>query len=111
LVNGWFLLSICFLESKMMYFRFCCAIILLVLISLVGIFLEKQNLEIRRSISKQQFQKDILHDDYSKLRLVTHQYGSPDRIYHLFKEAEPTDKEARKSKDVKDPKQKVLLSL
>ncbi|RLC35943.1 hypothetical protein DRH27_06035, partial [Candidatus Falkowbacteria bacterium] len=41
-----------YLKALFMYFRFCCAIILLVSISLIGIFLEKQNLQYRRSISK-----------------------------------------------------------
>ena len=90
-----------------MYFRFCCAIILLVLISLAGIFLEKQSLTIRRAISKQHFQKDILQDEYSRLRLLTHQYGSPDRIYQLFnEESDPQDE--IESNDKK--KQKLLLS-
>lgn len=90
-----------------MYFRFCCAIILLVLISLAGIFLEKQSLTYRRAISKQHFQKDILQDEYSRLRLLTHQYGSPDRIYQRFNE-ESNSLDENESNENK--KQKLLLS-
>ncbi len=92
-----------------MYFRFCCAIILVVIISLIGILFEKQNLEIRRTISKQHFQKDILQDQYSRLRLTTHLHGSPDRIYQKMQEPEESNNDPDQA-DNEEKKQKLLLS-
>ena len=63
-----------------MFFRFTSALVLVVLIALAGIALEKQNLAMRRAISRQQYQLDILLEKYARLRLKTQQMGNPRRL-------------------------------
>lgn len=63
-----------------MYFRFGSAIVLVVLISLAGIAIEKRSLELRRDVSRQQYQLDILRDTQARLRLRTQELGAPTRL-------------------------------
>ncbi|HID23952.1 MAG TPA: hypothetical protein EYP14_16345 [Planctomycetaceae bacterium] len=63
-----------------MFFRFTSAVVLVVLIALAGIAWEKQNLAMRRAISRQQYQMDILLESYARLRLKTQQMGDPRRL-------------------------------
>ena len=63
-----------------MFFRFGSAIVLVVLISLVGIGLEKRNLELRRAVSQQHYRTDALRDAHARLRLETQFLGAPVRI-------------------------------
>lgn len=63
-----------------MFFRFGSALALVVLISLAGVGLEKRNLELRRAISHQHFQTDVLLEEHARLRLRTQQLGAPERV-------------------------------
>ncbi len=63
-----------------MYFRFGSALVLIVLISLGGIALEKRNLQMRRDISRQHFQMDVLRDAHARLRLKNQQLAGPVRV-------------------------------
>ena len=63
-----------------MYFRFGSAIVLVVLIGLWGTSLEKESLELRRRVSRQQFQRDALEDAHARLRLRAQEYGAPPRV-------------------------------
>jgi len=63
-----------------MFFRFGSAIVLVVLISLVGIGLEKRNLELRRGVSQQHYRMDALRDAQARLRLETQLLGAPERM-------------------------------
>lgn len=69
-----------------MYFRFASAVALVVLVSLAGIALEKRNLELRRSISRQHFQMDVLYNAHSRLRLKTQELGAPVRLLEPFED-------------------------
>lgn len=60
-----------------MFFRFAAALCLVVLISMVGIGLEKQTLEIKRAVSRQYFQKDLLLELHAKHRLRIQQLTAP----------------------------------
>jgi hypothetical protein len=51
------------------FFRFAAGLILVVLISMVGVRLEKQTLEMRRAVSVQYFQTDLLLELLVRLRL------------------------------------------
>jgi len=62
-----------------MYFRFSSAVVLVVLISAAGIFLEKQRLALDRRVSRQQYRLDVLRDRQARLRLQTEQLGAPVR--------------------------------
>jgi len=63
-----------------MYFRFGSALVLVVLVAMAGVALEKQTLELRRSMSRQRYQMDALQDAYSRARLQTQQLGAPKRV-------------------------------
>jgi len=76
---------------------------LVVLIALAGIALEKQNLAIRRAISRQQYQMDILLESYARLRLKTQQMGDPRRLL----EAIESGKLPLKSDTFRDHRQKT----
>ena len=60
-----------------MFFRFVSALFLVVLISMVGIGLEKQTLEMKRAVSRQYFQKDILLELHARHRLEIQKLTSP----------------------------------
>lgn len=62
-----------------MYFRFGAAIVLVVVISLVGVALEKQSLSYRRVISRQRYRMDVLVEQYAQLRLKAQRLGAPSR--------------------------------
>ena len=63
-----------------MFFRFGSAIVLVVLISLAGVSLEKENLELRRAVSRQQYRMDVLLESHARLRLRTQQLGAPVQV-------------------------------
>ncbi len=63
-----------------MFFRFGSAIVLVVVISLAGVALEKQNLEMKRTASRQQFRLDVLVNEHARMRLRTQQLGAPLRM-------------------------------
>ena len=62
-----------------MYFRFGAAIVLVVVISVIGVALEKQSLSYRRAISRQRYQMDVLVEKYAQTRLQAQRLGAPAR--------------------------------
>ena len=60
-----------------MFFRFACGLILVVLVSMLGIALEKQTLEMNRAVSRQYFQIDLLLELHARLRLSIQQKTAP----------------------------------
>jgi hypothetical protein len=67
-----------------MFFRFGSAVLLVVLISLVGIAIEKQNLQHRRELSRQHFQMDVLRDEHTRLRLRCQSLASIERLFETI---------------------------
>jgi hypothetical protein len=63
-----------------MFFRFGSALSLVVLIALTGTTLEKQNLELKRAISHQQYRLDAMLDSHVRLRLEAQRLGTPARL-------------------------------
>ncbi len=63
-----------------MFFRFAASLILVVLVSMVGIGLEKQTLEMKRAVSRQYFQKDLLLEMHARLRLRIQQLTAPSQM-------------------------------
>ncbi len=63
-----------------MYFRFAAGLILVVLVSMAGVWLEKQTLEMRRTVSVQYYQTDVLLDLLVRLRLETQQLTAPAQL-------------------------------
>ena len=67
-----------------MYFRFGSALLLVVLVAMAGVAIEKQTLELRRSVSRQHYQTDVLQDAYARARLRTQQLGAPERVINAL---------------------------
>ena len=63
-----------------MFFRFAASLILVVLVSMVGIGLEKQTLQMKRAVSRQYFQKDLLLEMHTRLRLSIQQLTAPSQL-------------------------------
>lgn len=64
-----------------MFFRFGSALILVVVTSLLGIFVEKQNLTLRREISRQHYRMDVLQEEHARLRLQSQQLAAVERLF------------------------------
>lgn len=64
-----------------MFFRFGSALCLVVVIALAGIAIEKHNLDLRRDISRQHFQMDILKEEHNRLRLRSQRLAAVDRLF------------------------------
>ena len=63
-----------------MVFRFASGLVLIVLVSLAGTSAEKQNLRLRRQLSRQCYRSDVLQERLAKLRLRVEQLGAPARL-------------------------------
>ena len=63
-----------------MFFRFGSAILLIVLISLSGVGLEKENLALKRLSSRQQFRLEALRNEHARMRWKTQKLGAPVRM-------------------------------
>lgn len=71
-----------------MFFRFGSALILVVVTSLFGIFVEKQNLTLRREISRQHYRMDVLQEDHARLRLRSQQLAAVERLFATIEDEE-----------------------
>jgi hypothetical protein len=69
-----------------MYFRFGSALVLVFLMSVGGIAIEKQCLSLRRAVIRQQYRREILADEYARLRLETQQLGAPIRLIETLEQ-------------------------
>lgn len=71
-----------------MFFRFGSALVLVVLVSLAGVGLEKETLELRRSVSRQHYRLEVLMEQHARLRLKTQQLGAPVRTIRSLEKGE-----------------------
>lgn len=71
-----------------MFFRFGSALVLVVMVSMAGVALEKRTLELRRDVSRQHYQMDLLNDAYARARLRTQQLGAPERVIDALETGE-----------------------
>jgi len=71
-----------------MFFRFGSALILVVVTSLLGIFVEKQNLTLRREISRQHYRMDVLQEEHARLRLRSQQLAAVERLFATIEDEE-----------------------
>lgn len=69
-----------------MFFRFGAAVCLVVLIALAGTALEKQSLTLRRTISHQEYQQEVLLERLSELRLEAQRKGTPASLLRPLEE-------------------------
>jgi hypothetical protein len=88
-----------------MYFRFGSALVLVFLMSVGGIAIEKQCLALRRAVIRQQYRREILADEYARLRLETQQLGAPIRLIETLEQRRtgPIVREDRKSEGTEKP--------
>jgi hypothetical protein len=63
-----------------MFFRFGTAVVLIVIVSLLGIALEKRILSVKRTISLQHYRFEQLHEQRNRLRVRSEQLGAPSRL-------------------------------
>lgn len=91
-----------------MFFRFGSAIVLAVLIALAGVALEKQNLEMKRSVSRQQFRLDVLLNDHARMRLRSQQLGAPVRMIDALEQGKLQVRKPDKSTSA-EPRRVPLL--
>lgn len=75
------------------FFRFVASLILVVLVSMVGIGLEKQTLEMKRAVSRQYFQVDLLLEMHARLRLQVQELTAPANLAKI--EAETLSRHSR----------------
>ena len=66
-----------------MFFRFGSAVCLVVVISLLGIAIEKRNLELRRAISRQHYRMDVLLDEHARLRLRAQELAAVEGLFDI----------------------------
>lgn len=66
-----------------MFFRFVASLILVVMVSMVGIGLEKQTLEMKRAVSRQYFQVDLLLEMHARLRLKVQEHTAPTHLVQI----------------------------
>ncbi|QDT42077.1 hypothetical protein Pan241w_21580 [Gimesia alba] len=71
-----------------MLFRFGSAIMLAVAVSLVGIALEKESLKLKRQVSRQHYQLDVLINAHAKMKLATQRAGSPRQVLNSMERGE-----------------------
>jgi hypothetical protein len=63
-----------------MFFRFGTALVLVVIVSLLGIALEKRILSQKRTISLQHYRFEQLHERRARLRVRSEELGAPARL-------------------------------
>jgi hypothetical protein len=80
------------------YFRFAAGLMLVVLVSMAGVWLEKQTLEMRRTISVQYYQTDVLFDLIVRLRLETQRLTAPAQLTQIEKQHADTSAQHQKAK-------------
>ncbi|MEZ6052935.1 MAG: hypothetical protein R3C02_16370 [Planctomycetaceae bacterium] len=61
----------------MLIFRFTAGLILILLVSMIGIKLEKDELALKRTISLQHYRMDQLLEERSRLRIRIHELTGP----------------------------------
>ncbi len=93
-----------------MYFRFGFAVILIVVVSIAGIALEKRSLELRRDVSHQQYQLDVMRDELSESQFHAQQLGAPTRMLDHVEAEQPRYAVRDKSARVADERSRFQLS-
>lgn len=80
-----------------MFFRFCAALSLVVLIAAAGIAVEKQLLDMKRQQTLQVYRMEQLEERYARLKLRTQELGAPSRLMESLAHAEAERAARRRS--------------
>jgi len=78
------------LTDSIVFFRFAAGLLLVVLVSMAGVRLEKQTLEMRRAVSLQYYQTDLLLELLVRLRLETQRLTAPAQLAATIEDAANT---------------------
>ena len=70
-----------------MFFRFAAGLLLVVLVSMAGVRLEKHTLQMRRDVSVQYYQTDLLLELMVRLRLETQRLTAPAQLAATMEDA------------------------
>ncbi len=62
-----------------MVYRFCAALVLVVLVSLAGTALEKETLALRREVTRQVYRRQVLESRLASLAMEVQRSGAPVR--------------------------------
>ncbi len=73
--------------GRPVFFRFAAGLLLVVLVSMAGVRLEKQTLQMRRDVSVQYYQTDLLLELLVRLRLETQRLTAPAQLAATMEEA------------------------
>ena len=95
---------------RFMFFRFGSVFALVVLIALAGISLEKENLNLRRDISQQNYRMNALRDIHTQIRLQSAQLGALPRLLKSV-ESKPKPVEEPETKSVHEQSRIPLLNV
>lgn len=71
-----------------MFFRFCSALSLVVLVAAAGIAIEKRLLDMKRQQTLQVYRLEQLEEKYARLKLRTQELGAPSRLLESLQQAE-----------------------
>ena len=89
-----------------MFFRFCSALSLVVLIAAAGIAVEKQLLDLKRQQTLQVYRLEQLEEKYARLRLRTQELGAPSRLLESLERSASERAAQRRSSDAQRSKRK-----
>lgn len=91
-----------------MFFRFAAGLLLVVLVSMAGVRLEKHTLQMRRDVSVQYYQTDLLLELLVRLRLETQRLTAPAQLAATMDEA-ASPKTRRTSDPPHKPRVRTVL--
>lgn len=80
-----------------MYVRFGAALILVVLVSLWGVSLEKHNLDLKRRLTQQSFQHNVLQEHLLAARVQVQQMSAPTRTVRELESSRWAKRESAKA--------------
>lgn len=94
-----------------MFFRFGSAVLLVVVMSLLGIAIEKENLDLRREISRQHYRMDVLQEEHARLRLRSQELAGIERLSEMVDRPESsaltTPQTPRAAQDQDKPRRRL----
>lgn len=83
------------------FFRFGAAMALVVTVALAGTAIESRSLALRRSLSHQRYQLDVLVEQHARLRVAAQRAGAPAQLIEPLEQGQfrllPPDAPQRKS--------------
>lgn len=99
---------------RLVFFRFTAALLLAVLVSITGIALEKETLQLKRAVSRQYFQIDLLLEIHAQLRLSVQEKTAPAQLAAIRQRTHLTNERSvarNESEPASNPVQRKALPL